>query len=1047
MARRTYQCLIVSFFFLLLSMTAAFAQNAQVSGLVSDPQKASIPNATIEIVDQNTQVKATVKTNGTGLLSVPSLSPGMYRVTAAAPGFETQVIENLTLSVAGKSSLDIVLHPGSVNQTVMVNGDSLQINTTDASVSTVIDHKFVENMPLNGRSFQSLLTDIPGVAVVPSTGVGASGEITVNGQRTEANYFTVDGVSANTGASATTNGVAGGYSGSTPGESTLGTTQSIVSVEALQEFRATTSTYSAQYGRTPGGQFEFSTRSGENQWHGALFEYFRNDVLDANNWFNKYLGEPKSEERQNDFGGTLGGPVRLPHLYNSTDKSFFFFSYEGLQLRAPQPTIAADVPNMWLRANAPASIQPMVNAFPLPDNTADASEGTGLATSTVPYSNPSSLNASSLRLDHSVTDRFKLFARLAYTPNDTDSRTTSDLAMNDSSKASVKVLTLGSTNLFTSNFVNEFRFNITGNDIGYQTTSDNFHGATPFSTKGIPGVGNSSDNFFTFAIDFGLYPTLTIKPITNEQRQINVVDWMSASIGRHSLRWGVDYRRLTTSEFLPPLCEYGFFYTLPQIVAATPSYIYTYSFASNAKPVYENFSAYLQDEWKISQRLSLSLGLRWDVNPAPHDANGNNPYTITSSNLATTMIAPQGTPLWHTSWDGIAPRFGAAYQLRNAPGHETVLRLGAGLFYDTGNTLASFGYNASGIFGSAVITGQQFPLSQTAVDDLPAPGVTEPYSTAFMGFSPNRVLPRTGEWNVSLEQGLGSNQTVTIGYVGSVGRQLTREGIYYPGLDGNPNFTAGAALNLVSNGADSSYNALQISWQRRLTRGLQTQTSYTWSHSIDNASSNFETYTLERASSDFDIRHNFQTAISYDLPGTFSNRLLSETLGKWSVDSRISARSSLPVDIISGYATNPATGDYLYIHPNRVANEPLYLSTPDSSGKLPPGGRRINSAAFAATTTEGNSGRNVARSFDAVQADIALRKEFPIHERLNLQFRAEAFNLLNHPIFGSIYTNLTNGPGEFGYAYTTESSQLGGLNSLYQMGGPRSMQLALRLHF
>lgn len=1032
---------------MLAGFQSAFAQNAQISGLVADAQKAAIPNATIEIVEVSTEAKTVVKTNGAGLYTAPSLQPGKYKVSVEAPGFETQVIEDLTANVSTKLSLDVILHPGNVNQTVTVSGSSLEINTTDGSISTVIDRQFVENMPLNGRSFQSLLTIIPGVAVVPSTGVGASGEITVNGQRTEANYFTVDGVSANTGASPTANGTEAGFGGGTPGESTLGTTQTMVSVEALQEFRATTSTYAAQYGRTPGGQFEFSTRSGENQWHGSLFEYFRNDALDANRWFNGYLDQPKSEERQNDFGGTLGGPIRIPRIYDGRDQTFFFFSYEGLRLRAPQPTVALNVPNTWLRTNAPAALRPMLNSFPLQDDPGDTAEGTGLAISTAGYSNPSSLDASSLRLDHSFTDRFKAFVRLAYTPNSTTSRNTTDLAVVNTSQNNVKVVTLGSTNLFTSNLSNEFRFNLTGNDIAYDAYTDDFHGATPFTTQGIPGVGTSPTNWFRFAIEYGLMPTMALSPLSNKQRQINVVDWMSTNIGRHTLRWGVDYRRLTTSEFLPPFCEYGFFYTLPQITSGVPQLIDSITFASNAKPVYQNFSAYVQDDWKMTSRLSLSYGLRWEVNPAPNDANGNDPYTITTKNLATVQIAPHGTPLWQTTWTNLAPRLGFAYRAHQTPGYETVVRLGAGLFYDTGNALGSLGYDGSGSYGTALLSNVSFPLSQSVVDTLPAPNTNKPYNSSIIGFDPHLALPYTIGWNLAVEQGIGSNQSLTVGYVAALGRQQTHENFYYPAALGNTNFQASATVALISNGVSSSYNALQISWQRRLAHGLQTQTSYTWSHSMDGASSNFQTYELERADSDFDIRNNFQAAITYDLPGTFSNRLASAVLGKWSVDSRVSARSSLPVDVIGGQGTNPATGGLYYIHPNRVAGQPLYLSTADSSGKLPPGGRRINSAAFQQTATEGNAGRNIARGFDAVQADIALRKEFTVYEGMRLQFRAEAFNILNHPIFGSIYNNLTNGPGEFGYAWNTQDTQLGGLNSLYQTGGPRSMQLALRLHF
>jgi len=654
----------IAFFCLILFLPPLHAQLAQISGIVSDAQGAVIPNAQIGIENTSTHVKVEMRTNGAGLYVAPSLQPGSYRISATAEGFEKSIIDGVVVNIGSKASLNISLRNGSTTESVTVSGAGLQVNTTDASVSTVIDRQFVENMPLNGRSFQSLMTIIPGVTVVPSIGVGAGGEISVNGQRTEANYFTVDGVSANTGASPTANGTEAGFAGGTAGESSLGTTQTMASIEALQEFRATTSTYSAQYGRTPGGQFEFSTRSGENHFHGALFEYFRNDAMDANRWFNKYLGQPKAALRQNDFGGTLGGPVFVPRLYNGRDKSFFFFAYEGLQLRAPQPAVSLDVPNIYLRNNAPAAIRPMLNAFPVQDDPNDTTLGNGLARSTASYSNPSTLHTSSLRLDHSITDRAKVFVRLAYTPNSTLSRslnaTSSNLAIVTGTKNLVKSVTLGSTNILSSRLSNEARFNLTGNDTGYQTYSDGFHGASVFTTQGIPGVQDNASNWFRFGFQYGLFPSISIVPIANKQRQINVVDWMTLTAGRHTLRWGVDYRRTTTSLFLPPFCEYGYYYNVNQVMTNTAQIVTTFKFSSNAKPVYQNFSAYVQDEWKISPRLNLSAGLRWEVNPAPSDANGNNPYTYTTKDLATMEIAPRNTPLWATTWRNIAPRLGLA---------------------------------------------------------------------------------------------------------------------------------------------------------------------------------------------------------------------------------------------------------------------------------------------------------------------------------------------------------------------------------------------------
>jgi hypothetical protein len=297
------------------------------------------------------------------------------------------------------------------------------------------------------------------------------------------------------------------------------------------------------------------------------------------------------------------------------------------------------------------------------------------------------------------------------------------------------------------------------------------------------------------------------------------------------------------------------------------------------------------------------------------------------------------------------------------------------------------------------------------------------------------------QWNLAVEQGLGAQQSLTVSYVGSGGRKLLTQFEYFPT---SPDFSLGNGLFLTTNRASSDYNALQVKYQKNLSHGLQVLASYTFSHSIDDTSTNFTVYDLLRASSDFDIRHNFQTAITYDLSGSYPNPLASAFLKHWSVDTRISARSALPVNVVGTESVNLGTQQNQYFHPNLVPGQPIYLY-----GSQYPGGRIINYNAFtpAAPGVDGNAGRNSVRGFDAVQADLALRRDFPIHERLRLQFRAEAFNLFNHPNFGSIYDYLFYGPQLFGHAYNTLNSSLGGLSSLYQVGGPRSLQIALKLLF
>jgi hypothetical protein len=938
-----------------------------------------------------------------------------------------------------------------------IRGSGIQVNTVDAAVSTVVDRQFVENIPLNGRTLQSLISAVPGVTYVPAgTGNGAGGGLTVNGQRTEENYFTLDGVSLNAGQTFEAGqgtGYGAGYSGSSLNLSALGTTQSLLSLDSLQEFRATTSTYSAEYGRTPGGQFSLTSRSGTNSWHGSGYDYFRNGAMDANNTFNKSAtpSVARQAERQNDFGGTLGGPIRIPRLYNGIDKTFFFFSYEGLRLMSPTAAQTYVVPSLSLRQQAPAALQPFLNAYPRPNGT---DFGNGFADFTAGYSTPSSIDSTSIRIDHSFTDKFKIFARYSDSPSSTASRSTagdSPVAILNTYSNNTKTITAGATSQLTSRLNNDLRFGFTKSNwnVGYAYTD--FGGATvPNLSSAIPGYTNGT--WLSTLVccggggDFGNF----LYPNHNSQKQVNVIDTANLSIGRHNLKWGIDYRRTSTEEARPVLEEFAFYFSEAAVLSNTVDYgnirVTPYS---SLNPVYMNFSPFVQDEWRANSRLSISLGLRWELNPAPSDANGNDPYTLTQiTNFATTVLAPKGTQLWQTTYTNFAPRVGIAYQLSQAPGHESVLRAGFGKFYDTADAEASIGYNAVGTTASKDASGSSFPYSQNQIASVGPPSTATPYTYQVNSFNPHLKLPYTLQWNVALQQGLGDKQTLSLTYLGAGGRRMLATLYYDPSQVGDPAFSLQNGLTVVTNGSTSNYNALQVQFQRRLSRGLQALASYTWSHSIDDISTNFYSYAKMRASSDFDVRHNLQATITYAIPGVYQNRLVGAVLGQWNIDSRITARSALPVDLLSAVVYSKTTGQQLRYHPNRVVGQPLYVY-----GSEYPGGRAINYDAFStATDSSGNSiegdiGRNYARGFNAVQADVALRKDFRLSERVGLQFRAEAFNVLNQAIFGDIHNFLSNGASQFGRAYDTENTQLGSLNSLYQAGGPRSLQIALRLHF
>jgi Carboxypeptidase regulatory-like domain/TonB dependent receptor len=1052
---------------LVLGVSAQFAlaqtERATITGQVTDPSKARIPNARIVVTNTATNVQSVGSTDSSGAYVIPGLIPGPYRVEVEKQGFKSIVETGLILHVQDTVQLNYEMALGAASESVTINGSGVNINTTDAAVSTIIDRDFVENMPLNGRSLQDLMALAPGVAIVGNAGTtapGQGGEITVNGQRTEANSFSVDGVGANVGAASPNAGfgIGAGYGGGTPAETALGTTQSMVSVDALQEFRATTSTYSAEYGRTPGGQFSFTTRSGTNDWHGSAFDYFRNEAFDANNWFNDAEGVPKEKERQNDFGGTLGGPIRIPHLYNGKDKTFFLFSYEGLRLWTPQGLQTSSVPDQTLRQQAPAALQPILNAFPLPNKGEDGLND-GLGIYQVGLSYPSSIDSISVRVDHNFSDKFKIFGRYASTPSVSSIVSGAEQAEGIINN---RLVTLGATNVITSRHANEFRFNITQVNSAQNYASTNLGGATPFDITTLPGPNGSNlpavGSALNFCVCFGGQSAIQLGQAINGQRQYNVTDTYSWALGRHSLKFGLDSRRLATLT-RPTLAEEVFVF--PGEATILANNIGLNGFAgvfsqspSPVEPLYKSFSLFTQDEWKVTSRLSLSLGLRWDVNPAPTNLRGPSPYTLDQINdLNMAELAPAGTPLWKTDWFGFAPRVGGAYQLREASGRETVLRAGFGMFYDMGNTQGSAGFNGIGFASSSFPSNVGFPLTSEQIT-LPPPSVAPPYNAGVFAFDPNLKLPYALQWNVSLEQALGSRQALTVSYVGSAGRRLL-ENYGVNNIPGNPNFAGGNGASITKNGPTSDYNALQVQYQRTLSRGLQALASYTFSHSIDDASSNFLLLGLqERASSDFDIRHNFQAALTYDVPGNYANPVLSGLLRYWAFDTRITARSALPVNLLGNFSVVAVTGENVYFNPNLVPGQPLYLY-----GSQYPGGRIINYDAFNVPSSgpgfdsEGDTPRNYARGFGAWQVNLAIRREFPIHERLHLQFRAEAFSLFNHPAFASVDNQWSSGPWNpetffgFGGATGTLNNSLGGLNALYQTGGPRSLQIALKLLF
>jgi Carboxypeptidase regulatory-like domain len=1029
--------LLLALLFLFPLLGFAQSTNATVSGGVTDPSGNFISDADVNIANDATGVIYSAKSNGSGMYLVPILPPGHYHVQVSKPGYKTIIKADVVLNVQSAVALNFILPVGATSESITIDADAPLINTTNASVSTVIDRKFVENTPLNGRSFQDLISMTPGVATQSSQAgstIGYSGDFSVNGQRGQSNYYTVDGVSANVGAGNGFGGAQPASGGAIAATSALGTTQSLVSVDALQEFRVQGSTYSAEFGRSPGGQFSFLTRSGTNQFHGSTFDYFRNDLFDANDWFNDYYGRPKPALRQNDFGGTIGGPITIPHIYNGQNRTFFFGSYEGLRITQPQAAQIQYVPDMAIRNTAPAKLQPLLNAFPLP--TPGAVDYGLLAQFIQPYSVPSQIDSGSIRLDATLRPGISVFFRYATTPSSTNSRYLSNVTKQD---FDTNTYTFGTTTQLRDHIVNEFRLGYAASTTRQITTLDSFGGAVPVDLAELMGISDyqgSAQTFELYVPGVGL-SDVNLNQTNNEARQWNIVNVVHTSFGHSQYTLGIDYRRIK-SPITPVNLEAVAIYNTAASIINNQVFEEILAKSLPATPIYNEFAAFAEDEWQVTPRLGLSLGLRWEVNPPPTEQHGNDAYTLLGSvaNPSTLSLAPRGTSLWNTTYLNFAPRIGAAWQAHDAQGRETVVRAGAGVFFDTDNEFASLGFAGLGFYASQVSSGSALPVTSTQLNFSPA--ATAPYTSSTVYAFPSHLqLPYTLQWNTAVQQALGRRQSVTVTYVGAAGRRLlqnqTRSIAKF-----KPEFSSIAYL---ATGVTSNYQALQVQFQRSMEYGIQALGSYTWSHSLDYGST-YSALTVTRGNSDFDLRHNLQAGLSWDAPVARKKGYVAALITGWGVDGRAIVHTGFPVTITGNYLTDPTTGQTYYSEVNLNPNVPVYLR-----GSQYPGGRIINKNAFGLPSgmSQGTAPRNFVRGFGEAQVNLAIRREVALQEKLHLQFRAESFNILNHPNFGYIVPNLSN--AQFGQATMMLNQSLGTVAPQYQQGGPRSTQFSLKALF
>jgi hypothetical protein len=987
--------------FLAASLLIPAQQLTSLSGVVEDTSGSSVPDAVVTAVNDDTGFRRASRTNQDGGYLLPALQPGTYKLTVRKEGFRTVVRFGVEVQVAQPARVDFVLPVGAMHETITVEGSTPLLNSDNASVGALISREMIERLPLNGRNLLSLIELTPGSVVTPATR-GEAGQFSVNGQRPNANYFTVDGVSVNSGVSG------GGQpaqatGGSLPGMTAFGSFHGIIPLEALDEFRVQTSSYVPEFGRLPGAQITLSSRSGSNEFHGSLFHYLRNEKLEANDWFANRAGLRRGRLRFHDFGASLGGPLRKNQL-------FFFATGEEVRIRQPF-ALRTPVPDQETRDGAPNWVRPVLGFFPSPNGDPLAA---GLAEWTGRGHRPAHARVFSARLDAALTPRLTAFARYSLSPSNTEFgyAQINSLNMRSWSATAGFNLQLGPA------FAHEFRVSAADATLRSFWRQAIAGPLPPCLLSDIALEQFQSrvpcDGFFRFSIA-GVSQLLYGPESDNRQGQSHVVGNSTLIAANHQLRFGADYRRLTPSRtrsqnYFSVLAD-----SLADFVARRNLWI-TQTPLEEIRSRLHEVSLHVQDTWRFNPALTLTYGVRWELNPPPLSRR---PFPGLPNPGSPFQPTPEQR-IWQLRYNNIAPRAGIAWRL-DKPGR-LILRAGFGIFYDSSLALAT-----------DVVNGGAANLWQFA---SPAPDLTGASRTLLTySFAPDLTLPMVREWNVTLERALSPGDVLAASYIGATGTRLLRREV---GGAVSPNLVRTAT---ATNRGSSNYHSFQLHYRRRMSRLIEANASYAWSHSIDTASADGAFHwvgfglspNLDRGSSDFDVRHSLNIAFTH-------------TWKKWALDGIFRARTGFPLTILNAEYAMGVT--FANVFRPDFLGEPVWLRDP-----LAPGRRRLNPRAFAprGDLLQGSLGRNAFPGFGMHQWDLAARRNFAITDKLLLQLRLEAFNVLNHPNLGDPIRFLAS--PLFGQPVSMLNLMLGtgtpatGLAPMFQIGGPRSAQVVLRLRF
>lgn len=1020
---------------------AAFAQSntGSITGVITDQNGAVVPNATVTVTNQGTNEKRTVTTDGEGRYDVPSLSTGVYTIEASGSGFSATSVKDLRLAVGERARADFPLSPGGVAAVVEVV-DQTRTDTESAAVGDTILGERIQNNPVNGRDFTGLLATVPGSV-----------------QSTNQFQTSINGIpSTFGGASVLVDGIDAGRIDLNGTSNVLGRIESRVnrvSMDSIQEVQVLEQSYSAQYGEALSAVINPITKSGTNSIHGSVFDYFRNERLDANDFFNNFQGFPRSKFRLNQFGGNVSGPI-------VKDKLFFFTNYEGVRQTRGQ-LFTALTPTAAFRTGIAPALAPAVATLPLPTSpfrfSGQTQPSPDLGFLSVQKDGKLREDTGSVKIDWYQSDKSQFSARY----NINDSKTTTPYGVGTDQVADgilrVQLFKFSHNYAFSSNVINEAAFGINNNE----TT---------------PSAGPSPFPIFSFL--FADSAIANIGPAQFNQIRSGTVyqflDTLSIVRGDHSIKTGADIRlnRRTAESLTQTTYQFD---TIANFKINNPFSVQT---GGNPPLHYanENFSFFVQDDWKVHPRLSLNLGLRYQVSTVSRERDG----LLQNFDLQTLTVTPRGQKIHDVDTNNWGPRFGFAFDIFG--NQKTVLRGGYGIFYNR-ELPASFGSPQANSFLTSTISildllGLGYcPSGLGSIAYPVSPSVYDGCGTSAR-FAIERDLktPEAQQWSLNVQHDIGFG-VVQVGYVGNHVTHLLTDGVVSPrnlnradidllgiGL-GFRRLSQFGDIFLVGSYPSSNYNALQATFKRNLSTGVRFNFNYTWSHAIDDVVGFFKDYqdefdtSGERASSDQDVRHNFVFDASYDIPS--ARRLFGDNFPRWIGDgwqiSTISQfRTGLPVNVtrkggvFGGFSFRPniVPGRDPYDVQEVLADGTVCNGFSIPTCQFDPDAFSSPSGAF----TPGNTPRNYLRGPGFAQVDFSVMKNTRITENTSLQLRMDVFNLFNRANFadpsGGLLTgdtpNTLRPTAFFGRSVSTVGNQLGGLLGF---GGPRQIQLSARFIF